>query len=579
MFPSLHVQLMRTFQLLPLVLMASAALLEAQVKPVAHKPPSAETLSEIRYATDETSNWNKGGGMTREDTNDHKLGEEQVIISPEVLKVAGINSPDRDNTPLVSADGNVLFFNSTRKGNRSWAKFNPVKNRYDDDIYFAIRKNLDGSAEQWGEPVNIGPELNSSEDDGIVAISPDGQTLYYNSLKRGWEADGGPFYRARLSGTTWTDIQGLGGGITEFFKKRETGNRYRIYGGSISSDGRDFYFATTVHSRTGSHELWVSHLNGSEWSYPVNLGPEINHGGGSYAPCIAADGKTLYYTASGLTDGYGGDDIYVSFLKDGIWQKPFNMGPPINTSGDDSFISIAASGERAYLSRTINDNEDIYMAPIPVISRPSSVILVNGLVTDKATGKAIEATIVIEDLKTGKKIFNANSNSISGHYTTVLRPGHDYGISISAPGYVFLSARYTIPGNVSYDKLKQDFQIQKLEQGQKFVANNIFFDYNTAELSQESRPELDRLVEMMQQYPQLRLSVDGHTDNVGPADYNYQLSLKRAEAVKNYLSTSGAIDPERITTQGFGFTKPVAPNRTEDGRKQNRRSEFMILSL
>lgn len=575
MFPSLTVC---TARIVACMLVAGTSLVNAQVTPVVHQS-SVSSLGGTRYLADQSSG-RASGGAGNKGADDHKMGEEQVIISPQVIKIAGINSPDRDNTPLVSADGNILFFNSTRQGDRPWAKFNPIKNRYDDDIYFSIRKSQDGAGEEWSEPVNIGAQLNSSEDDGIVAISPDGQSLYYNSLKRGWEADGGPFYRTRLSGTNWTDVKGLGGGITEFFKTREPGNRYRIYGGSISSDGRDFFFATTVHSRTGNHEIWASHFNGKEWSYPVNLGPEINHGGGSYAPCIAADGKTLYYTASGVAAGEGGDDIYVSFLKDGVWQKPFNMGPPINTAGDDSFISIAASGEKAYLSRTISgDNEDIYMAPIPLISRPSSVILVSGMVTDKASGKAIEATIVIEDLKTGQKIFNANSNSISGHYTTVLRPGHDYGISISAPGYVFLSARYTVPDNVSYDKLSQDFQIQKMEQGQKFVANNIFFDYNTAELSLESRPELDRLVEMMKEYPQLKLSVDGHTDNVGSVDYNYQLSLKRAEAVKDYIISNGGVDASRIATQGFGFSKPVAPNRTEQGRKQNRRSEFTILSM
>jgi outer membrane protein OmpA-like peptidoglycan-associated protein len=195
------------------------------------------------------------------------------------------------------------------------------------------------------------------------------------------------------------------------------------------------------------------------------------------------------------------------------------------------------------------------------------------------TGKPLEATIVIEDLQTGSTIFNASSNSVTGTYTTVLQPGHDYGISIKAPGYVFHSARYTIPANVAYDKLGHDFQLQKLAEGEKFVANNIFFDYNTATLSPESRPELDRIVEMMTDHPQLKLEVDGHTDNIGSATYNDQLSLARAESVRDYLVAVGGIAVERIKTQGFGYHKPIASNSTEAGRKQNRRSEFTILSL
>lgn len=577
MLSTLKVIPVRIRFMLPVILAIGVSTLQAQIKPQIRTVSHVDRHGDARFLADETNVQNQSNADKLLKNN--KLGEEQVIIDPQVIKVAGINSPDRDNTPLVSADGNVLFFNSTRHADRPWAKFNQIKNRYDDDIYFAVRVSSDQPGEQWSAPANIGQDINSSEDDGIAAISPDGHSLYFNSLKKGWEQDGGPFYRSRLSGMSWNDTKGLGGGITEFFKAREPGNRYRIYGGSISSDGRDFYFATTVHSRTGNHEIWVSHWDGSAWSYPENLGLDINHGAGSYAPCIAADGKTLYFTASGAQGGYGGDDIYIAVLKDGVWLKPFNMGPPINTPGDDSFISIAASGEKAYLSRTVNGNEDIYMAPIPVISRPSSVILVNGAVTDKETGTPIEATIVIEDLKTGKKIFNANSHSITGNYTTVLRPGNDYGISISAPGYVFLSARYTVPENVSYDKLNQNFNLQKLEEGQKFVANNIFFSYKTSDLSPESRPELDRLVDMMKEHPQLRLSVDGHTDNVGPVDYNMKLSLGRAEAVKEYLVTNGQIDPSRITTQGLGYSKPVASNKTEEGRRQNRRSEFTILSL
>ncbi len=506
-------------------------------------------------------------------------GEQSIINVPSVVRLEGVNSADRDNTPLVSADGSVLFFNSTRRGDRSWARYNSNKKRHDDDIYFSIRIPSNDGIEHWTDPVNVGTSLNSSEDDGVVAISPDGQTLYFNSLKRGWEQDGGPFYRARLSGNAWVDIQGLGGGINEFFRSHEVGERFRVYGGSVSSDGKDFYFATTVHSPNGKHQIWVSHWNGVAWGAPENLGMDVNHGGGSYAPCIAADGKTLFFTATGKEGGYGGDDIYLTVNNNGTWGIPFNAGAPINTEGDDAFISLAASGDKAYLSRMIDGNEDLYVAPIPIKSRPSSVILVSGTVTDKATNAPLEATIVIEDLSTGTKIFDATSNSISGSYTTVLRPGHDYGISITAPGYVFHSARYTVPTNVSYDKLAHDFQLQRLAEGERFVANNIFFDYNTATLSPESRPELDRIVGMMREHPQLRLQINGHTDNIGSAEFNKQLSLRRADAVRDYLVNVGGVTTDRIATQGFGYTKPTASNATEDGRKQNRRSEFTILKL
>ncbi len=501
-----------------------------------------------------------------------------VGLSTRVRKLQGINSPDRDNTPIVSADGNVMFFNSTRRGDRSWARFNPYKNRYDEDIYFAVRSVVRRDDEIWEEPVNIGPTINSSEDDGVASISPDGQGLYFNSLKKGWEQDGGPFYFAKLQGSEWNQITGLGGGISEFFRNRDRGVGFKIYGGAISSDGNEFYFATTLYSPTDQHRIWVSRKKGGVWSYPEDLGPSINDGSGSYAPFLAADGKTLFYTAR-PAGGFGGDDIYVSTLKNNRWSAPVNVGAPINTGDDNAFLSLPASGDRVYFSVIVDGDEDIYIAPLPKMLRPENVVLVAGKVTEKATGKPIEASIAIEDLQTGETIFKANSNARNGGYTTVLKAGRDYGISISADGYVFLSDRYTIPAETDYNEFSRDFELETLQKGETFVVNNIIFDYNTATLSPGSKPELERMAELLKKYPTLSVEIGGHTDNIGSAKFNYELSLKRAEAVREYLIQLGGIQGERITVRGFGFKKPKASNKTEQGRHQNRRSEFTVISM
>src|SRR5687768_13884804 len=183
-----------------------------------------------------------------------------LAIDPRVLKVKGINSTDRDNNPIISADGNVIFFNSTRKGSRAWARFKLNNNRWDDDIYYSTRVMMRRDEEVWNEPINLGPLINSSEDDGIAAISPDGQSAFFSSLKPGWERDGGPFYHARLTGMEWSHIEGLGDGITEFFRKRDKSGKFRMYGAAISSDGKQFYFATTLQSTSGNHEIWMSEM-------------------------------------------------------------------------------------------------------------------------------------------------------------------------------------------------------------------------------------------------------------------------------------------------------------------------------
>lgn len=500
-----------------------------------------------------------------------------VAIDSRVLKVKGINSTDRDNNPIISADGNVIFFNSTRKGSRAWARFKLNNNRWDDDIYYSTRVMMRRDDEVWNDPINLGPLINSSEDDGIAAISPDGQSAFFSSLKPGWERDGGPFYHARLTGMDWSHIEGLGGGITEFFRKRDKSGRFRMYGAAISSDGKEFYFATTLQSTSGNHEIWMSELKDGKWAYPTNLGPAVNDGSGCYAPFLASDGKTLFFTRS--SGRPGDDDIYVSTRVNGEWQPAINVGAPINTPGVDAFLSVPASGDRVYLSSSREGDEDIYRTPLPEFLRPTKVVLLSGQVMERESGEAIEANIVIEDLQTGEKIFNVNSNSATGRYTVVLQPGRDYGISVAAKGHVFLSERYTIPDNTEYIEFARDFCIDKIEEGRSFVVKNLFFGYNSDTLTAQSRPELDRLAEFLLEYPKAQIEIGGHTDNVGSPGYNMGLSRRRAEQVQRYLQESKGIDPTRLRTRGFGFSKPTAPNDTEEGRQQNRRTEFTIITM
>lgn len=520
-----------------------------------------------------------GGMVASGDPSPSATAKSSLIGSATgLVEVAGINSPARDNTPLISADGKVMFFNSTRHGTRSWAKFNAERGRYDDDIYYSVRQSGHDHEEIWSEPVNLGATINSSEDDGVAAIAPDGRTIYFVSLKKGWEDDNGPFYRADLQGTTWSNIRGMGGGISSFFRSNPNKRNLRVYGASISPDGRDFYFATTAHADNDRHQIWVSHSVDGGWGYPENLGPNINQPAGSYAPFIATDGRTLFFTTT-MAGGFGNDDIHYSVLRNGVWEAPVNIGTPINTSGNDAFLSIPASGDRVYLSTSRGGNDDIYTTLLPEKARPASVVLLSGKVVNKATAAPIEATVTIEDLENGTKIFDAHSSATDGSYTAVLYAGRQYGISVSAPGYVFMSTRYTTPAGAAYTEIEESFPLEKLAEGKSFVLNNIIFDYGVATISPPSKLELDRLIQLLSTKPTLRIAVDGFTDNIGSPGFNKQLSLDRAAAVRDYLVSSGAISADRVEVRGFGSEHPLAANDTEDGRRKNRRVEFSVLAL
>lgn len=486
----------------------------------------------------------------------------------------------RDNTPIVSADSSIMFFNSARQGYRPWARWDSVKKRYDEDIYFVRRSASTETRLIWGSPMNLGPQINSSHDDAIAAVSPAGDVVYFTSLKKGWEKDGGPYYQARLSGEAWQDVKGMGGGITRFFLKRDRSLNFRVYGASISPDGNDFYFATNVASSNDVHQIWVSrHING-EWSDPVNLGPPINNGNASYAPQIGMDGKTLFF-ASYQKDRKR-EVILASVAADGGgWQEPVILGI-VSDNNNSTDALLAALADPAVLAMrtasTVPGTEPVFNSAVPEVQRLSRVVLVKVRVTDLQTGLPVQARINIEDLSSASTIYDASASN-NGYYTVVLQPGRDYGISVNAPGYVFKSERYTIPEDAHFKEMTRSFEVEKLREGGRFVVNNIFFGYNADSLDNASMLDLDRLIALMKQTDGLKIEIGGHTDNIGSAAFNRQLSLSRADAVRRYLVSHGGIDGTRIETKGYGFGRPAADNDSEEGRKMNRRTEFKVLKM
>jgi OOP family OmpA-OmpF porin len=403
--------------------------------------------------------------------------------------------------------------------------------------------------------------------------------MYLVSLRPGWEQEGGPFYMAEISGTSVASLKGMGGGIARFFATRNRSRDFQIYGAAIDAYEQSFYFATTVHSARGEQEIWVSRRLNGEWSYPVNLGPDVNAPGGSYSPFIAADGTTLYF-ASGRDGGHGGDDIYRTTVDSMGFAGPvLNLGASINSDGNEAFFSIPASGDRVYLSSTRGGVESLVAAPLEPWMRPGGVAVLNGTVIDAKTHESLSATIRIEDLETDSVVYVGRTSSIDNRYSTVLRPGKTYGITISAPGYVFTSTHYSIADSTDYLELTRTFELEKLDVNESFTLHNIFFEYNSAELTRESTSELRRLGTLLSERKRLRIEVGGHTDNIGSDEFNLDLSARRARAVREYLLKVSGIEPVRVMSRGFGARAPVATNDSDEGRQANRRVEFRIVSM
>jgi outer membrane protein OmpA-like peptidoglycan-associated protein len=297
-------------------------------------------------------------------------------------------------------------------------------------------------------------------------------------------------------------------------------------------------------------------------------------------------------------------------LKDGKWSEPKNLGYPINSTEDDVFLTISASGRTAYYSSS-NENgmggQDIYKLTLlgpekqiifntednliasktesvqenivdEIINiKTSQITLVKGIVVDAVTGLPVKSTIELIDNQKNEVIATFESNKTSGKYLITLPSGKNYGINVNAEGYLFHSENFLIEASAEYRIVEKRIELLKPITGSEIKLNNIFFDLGKYELKNESIFELGKVLKLLQDYPNMIIEIAGHTDNIGDEPYNLELSTNRAKAVVEYLVQKG-ISSERMKFIGFGFSKPLASNDTEEGRRQNRRSEIKILS-
>lgn len=483
-----------------------------------------------------------------------------IAQSPERLPME-VNSHLSDLVPVISPDGKGLWF--VRKD----ATEN-IGGRGFDIWHTTLNENG-----RWNQARNVGSPLNTTGDNYVCSVTPDGQTLLIGGkyAPNGEVLPGVSISRRTAQG--WSQPQPLN--IQDFY------NHAKFAEYSLANDGRTLLLCVQRDDSYGDKDIYVSFLqkNGS-WSRPLNLGRDLNSKGSEVSPFLAADGVTLYFSTDGR-GGKGDNDIFVSRRLDSTWvhwSTPQNLGSSINTSGFDAYYTIPASGDFAYFVSTNNESgrEDIYRIPLPKPVRPKPVVLVKGKVLNSRTTKPISARIRYERLADGATQGQADSDPTTGAYTIVLPAEAAYGFRAEADGFIAISDNLDATNVTAYREIVRDLLLAPIEIGQTIRLNNIFFDFGSDTLRPESFPELQRVAALLRDNPRMIIQISGHTDNVGSDQTNLNLSQQRAKAVMEYLVGQGLL-PSRISARGYGHTHPLAPNDTEEGRSQNRRVEFTIL--
>ena len=484
--------------------------------------------------------------------------------------VPGINSPYNEFGASVTADGKLLIFTS-RRPSTNQRKYTETSD-YGDDIFYSLKDSLGN----WSEPNAVAPPINTTDDEGAATITADGQTVFFSLCRRPEGAGDCDIYMSHLEGLSWSKPQNLG----RPFNAREWDAQP-----SVSADGSTIYFSSRrFGSVEGSEDIWVVYKNpDGTWGLPLNLGETINTNGSERSPFIAADNRTLYFSSNGHP-GYGNHDLFMTRKQDdGSWSLPVNLGSPINTEGDDEFLTIPAKGDKIYYSsQRSGNNTDIYEAILPMNLRPAPVTLIVGKVFDKRTKKPLGAKIELTNLAKDELLSVYNANSATGEFFITLPVGIEYGVTATATGYVFFSDHYTPPDTAKYRELTYNIYLTPVDTSPItsidttiIPLNNIFFDFNKATLRAESTTELKNIVRFLKENSSIKIQISGHTDSIGSDAVNKALSQTRAEAVRQYLLSHG-INTARVSAKGYGDTKPVAPNDTEENRQKNRRTEFII---
>ena len=464
-----------------------------------------------------------------------------------------INTADDEYSPVATADEKTLIFTRQINGN--------------EDFYQSVKK--DG---KWQKAAYLSNKINTPDfNEGSEAISQDGKFLFFTGCNRPDGLGRCDIYVAQKKGDDWGKPFDLSPPVNTSGWESQP---------SISADGRTLYFVSNRKGGYGGYDIWKSKLTEKGWGEPENLGPNINTAANEQSPFIHADDSTLYFCSNGWP-GMGGQDLFVSKLgKNGVWQKPENLGYPINTNGDESGLTISANGSTAYFaSNNLNSagGFDIYTFELPVKSRPHIVTYVKGIVQDIKTRQPLEAAVEIKDLLNGQPVFQDYSDATGGDFLATLTSGKNYGLNISKSGYLFFSENFSLAGHTANNPFDITVLLEPIEIGNKVILKNIFFDTNKFDLKPDSKPELEKLLDFLTVNPTLRVEISGHTDNVGNDQANQTLSENRAKAVYDYL-VAGKISADRLVYKGYGKTQPIAPNATENDRSKNRRTEFKIIA-
>ncbi|WP_372753494.1 OmpA family protein [Mariniflexile sp.] len=487
-----------------------------------------------------------------------RLVDKQKLFDVEPI---AISSKEQSDFGIVLTNDNMLYFASSRNTSGKQDSWNHQP-------YLDIYKSKRNDNGTFSEPEAV-EELNTPYHDGPLTISADGKTMIFardgqsggaykkdknNKVKIAQQG----LYSANLVDGKWTNVQPL----------PFNSNEYSVSHPSLSTDGKTLYFASNMPGGLGDTDIWKVSVNNGSYGVPKNLGNAVNSPGKEGFPFIS-DNTILYYSSTGK-QGLGGYDVFKIDLKND--NTPINLGKPINTKSDDFSFSMNTLKNVAFFASNREGIDNIYSA-IPVCS-----LELIAHTTDAKTNAILSAASV-SILDESNNIIATKQTDSNGLVSFDAECHTNYVFNVAMKGYETKSfaVEKSIGGSVKVEAALSPIDV--IITDKEVLLKNIYFEFDKSNITQQGAFELDKLVHVMNDYPEMVIFVKSHTDNKGSQSHNLKLSEQRAQSTVQYLISKG-INKTRLSGKGMGSSEPKVDcksNCTEEQDAQNRRSEFLIV--
>ncbi|MCS6824497.1 MAG: OmpA family protein [Cytophagaceae bacterium] len=511
-----------------------------------------------------------------------------------------INSTGHDASIALSPDGQTLLlykFDETQKNGQASG-----------DIYIS---KLQGKT--WGKAEKLSDKINSPAWEPSASITENGNIIYFASNKPGGYGGTDLYYSKKLPNGQWSDAINLGSTIN---------TKYDEDCPFIHPDGKTLYFSSKGHKSMGGFDIFISRYDEEKktWSAPENIGYPISTAHDDLHFTLSADARRIYFSTT-RPDGYGGKDIYYADIKKeaakvmlvhGIVYDSVNKKYPpakirVNNKSTSEeiglFYSNSATGKYSFVLNEGIEYEVYYTAPNykphyeninltqaaeykdlekNIYLTPPSERLVKLIVSDSASSKGLKVKIKLLNLDTNDERILPETAGNDGIYIARLLEGNKYNVEISSyRGYSFYNDEIIIPisnTNPPADTPQFNIKLRPLRTGTSILLKNIYFEFDKYTLPIGADEELNKVVELLKVNPNIFMEIAAHTDDQGSESYNLTLSEKRASEIVKYLAKNG-ISPSRLKAIGYGYSKPISKDTSEEARAMNRRVELRIIDI